>query len=225
MAAIVVRRRRATDWTPGPVGPRVIARRNDRWNVMVIEREPGQWYLGGTVARWPRSTVHRRTAGWSGSTPKRLNRWRPRPGCRAGPLRPGLGLVTVGRRLLDNGLRRHRVGPDDPHHVSERTVRPTAGSGSFVASTGPVDRGPAAAAMQPHRPRRRSVGRALRHPRWRHHRPSGPHPGARHDHRLGFDKRWPGRGRRRRRRSGGGLAAERRQTEHATVVFPIPASW
>lgn len=29
---------------------RLISRRNDRWNVMVIERDPGQWYLGGTMA-------------------------------------------------------------------------------------------------------------------------------------------------------------------------------
>ena len=28
----------------------VIARRNDRWNVMVIERDPGQWFVGGTMA-------------------------------------------------------------------------------------------------------------------------------------------------------------------------------
>ncbi len=29
---------------------RVVARRSDRWNVMVIERDPGQWYVGGTMA-------------------------------------------------------------------------------------------------------------------------------------------------------------------------------
>lgn len=29
---------------------RVVTRANGRWNVMVIEREPGQWYLGGTMA-------------------------------------------------------------------------------------------------------------------------------------------------------------------------------
>lgn len=28
----------------------VIVNRNDRWNVMVIERDPGQWYVGGTMA-------------------------------------------------------------------------------------------------------------------------------------------------------------------------------
>ncbi|MFN0092180.1 MAG: hypothetical protein ACKVWR_18225 [Acidimicrobiales bacterium] len=28
----------------------VVTVRNDRWNVMVIRREPGQWYLGGTMA-------------------------------------------------------------------------------------------------------------------------------------------------------------------------------
>jgi len=28
----------------------VTTRRNGRWNVMVIERDPGQWYLGGTMA-------------------------------------------------------------------------------------------------------------------------------------------------------------------------------
>ncbi len=26
--------------------------RNNRWNVMVVEREPGQWYLGGTMANF-----------------------------------------------------------------------------------------------------------------------------------------------------------------------------
>ena len=29
---------------------RVTARRNDRWNVMVVGREPGEWFLGGTMA-------------------------------------------------------------------------------------------------------------------------------------------------------------------------------
>ena len=29
---------------------RVTARRNDLWNVMIIERDPGQWFLGGTMA-------------------------------------------------------------------------------------------------------------------------------------------------------------------------------
>ena len=28
----------------------VTAQRNDRWNVMMIERDPGEWYLGGTMA-------------------------------------------------------------------------------------------------------------------------------------------------------------------------------
>lgn len=28
----------------------VTAVRNDRWNVMIVERDPGQWYLGGTMA-------------------------------------------------------------------------------------------------------------------------------------------------------------------------------
>ena len=28
----------------------ITVNRNDRWNVMVIEREPGQWYVGGTMA-------------------------------------------------------------------------------------------------------------------------------------------------------------------------------
>jgi len=27
----------------------VITRRNDRWNVMVVERDPGEWFLGGTM--------------------------------------------------------------------------------------------------------------------------------------------------------------------------------
>lgn len=29
---------------------RVTTRRNDRWNVMAVERDPGQWYVGGTMA-------------------------------------------------------------------------------------------------------------------------------------------------------------------------------
>ena len=29
---------------------RVTTRRNDRWNVMVVGREPGEWFLGGTMA-------------------------------------------------------------------------------------------------------------------------------------------------------------------------------
>ena len=28
----------------------VVTSTNDRWNVMVIEREPGEWFLGGTMA-------------------------------------------------------------------------------------------------------------------------------------------------------------------------------
>ena len=27
----------------------VVTRRNDRWNVMVVERDPGEWFLGGTM--------------------------------------------------------------------------------------------------------------------------------------------------------------------------------
>ena len=29
--------------------PSVVTRRNGRWNVMFVERDPGQWYLGGTM--------------------------------------------------------------------------------------------------------------------------------------------------------------------------------
>ena len=28
----------------------IVASRNDRWNVMIVERDPGEWYLGGTMA-------------------------------------------------------------------------------------------------------------------------------------------------------------------------------
>ncbi|MDE0893935.1 MAG: hypothetical protein OSA09_04560 [Acidimicrobiales bacterium] len=27
----------------------VVTRRNDRWNVMVVERDQGEWFLGGTM--------------------------------------------------------------------------------------------------------------------------------------------------------------------------------
>jgi len=28
----------------------VTTSKNDRWNVMVVERDPGEWFLGGTMA-------------------------------------------------------------------------------------------------------------------------------------------------------------------------------
>jgi len=50
----------------------VVSRRDDRWNVMFVEREPGQWYLGGTMPAFsgpePYGWVERLVFGQDGTS-------------------------------------------------------------------------------------------------------------------------------------------------------------
>ena len=54
----------------------VVTRRNGRWNVMFVEREPGQWYLGGTMPAFsgpaPYGWVQRLDLGEGGASVETL---------------------------------------------------------------------------------------------------------------------------------------------------------
>ena len=96
-------------------------RRNGRWNVMVVERDPGQWYLGGT------------TAYFSGPTPfgwvERIDPATLEP-LAASPELPCGDHVWCGAILAHangsiysvNGSYLHRLDPDDLAVLVERQL-------------------------------------------------------------------------------------------------------
>ena len=99
----------------------VTVNRNDRWNVMVIERDPGQWYVGGTMAAFSGPPPF----GWV---------WRFDPDTleplAESPELPCGEHVWCGAILAHangsihsvNGSYLHRLDPDDLHVIAERQL-------------------------------------------------------------------------------------------------------
>jgi hypothetical protein len=95
--------------------------RNDRWNVMVIRRDPGQWFLGGTMAAFsgppPFGWVQRidveslRVVASSPELPCGGHVW-----CGAVLAHANGSIVTV------NGSFVHRLDPDDCSVLAERRL-------------------------------------------------------------------------------------------------------
>ncbi|MEL7158752.1 MAG: hypothetical protein AAFN30_19445, partial [Actinomycetota bacterium] len=99
----------------------VTSRRNDRWNVMVIRRDPGQWYLGGTMAAFSGPPPY----GWV----ERIDPETLEP-VASSPRLPCGEHVWCGAILANangsihsvNGSYLHRLDPDDLSVVAERRL-------------------------------------------------------------------------------------------------------
>lgn len=100
---------------------RVTTRRNGRWNVMVVRRQPGQWYLGGTMASFSGPPPF----GWV----ERIDPETLEP-LAASPELPCGDHVWCGAILAHangsihsvNGSYLHRLDPDDLHVEAERRL-------------------------------------------------------------------------------------------------------
>ncbi|MYH92679.1 MAG: hypothetical protein F4126_03095, partial [Acidimicrobiaceae bacterium] len=106
----------------------VASKRNGRWNVMFVEREPDQWYLGGTMPAFsgpePYGWVERLDLSAGGADPQLLE-----PLARS-PRLPCGDHVWCGSILAHangavysvNGSYLHRLDPDDLSVLSERRL-------------------------------------------------------------------------------------------------------
>ena len=99
----------------------VTTRRNGRWNVMTVEREPGQWYLGGTMA----SFSGPRPFGWV----ERIDPTTLEPLATSAELPCGdhvwCGAILAhanGSIYSVNGSYLHRLDPDDLSVLAERRL-------------------------------------------------------------------------------------------------------
>jgi len=99
----------------------VTTRRNGRWNVMTVEREPGQWYLGGTTA----SFSGPRPFGWV----ERIDPTTLEPLAASAELPCGdhvwCGAILAhanGSIYSVNGSYLHRLDPDDLSVLAERRL-------------------------------------------------------------------------------------------------------
>ena len=106
----------------------VASRRNGRWNVMFVEREPDQWYLGGTMPAFsgpePYGWVERLDLSAGGADSESLE-----PQARS-PRLPCGGHVWCGSILVHangavysvNGSYLHKLDPDDLSVLAERRL-------------------------------------------------------------------------------------------------------
>lgn len=100
---------------------RVVASRNDRWNVMVIERDPGQWYVGGTMAAFSGPPPF----GWvQRIDPETLDVLASSPELPSGEhVWCGAILAHANGSILSvNGSYLHRLDPDDLSIQAERRL-------------------------------------------------------------------------------------------------------
>ncbi|MGH1488437.1 MAG: hypothetical protein ACRBK7_03450 [Acidimicrobiales bacterium] len=100
---------------------RVIAKRNDRWNVMVVERDPGQWYVGGTMAAFSGPPPY----GWvQRLDPETLEPLATSPELPCGEhVWCGAILAHANGSILSvNGSYLHRLDPDDLSIQAERRL-------------------------------------------------------------------------------------------------------
>ncbi len=100
---------------------RVVTRRNDRWNVMVVRRDPGEWYLGGTMAAFTGPTPF----GWvERIDPESLEPLASSPELPCGDhVWCGAILAHANGSIYSvNGSFLHRLDPDELHVVIERRL-------------------------------------------------------------------------------------------------------
>jgi len=106
----------------------VASRRNGRWNVMFVERELDQWYLGGTMAAFsgpePYGWVERLDLSTGGADPEALE-----PVAQSPPLPCGshvwCGSILAhanGAVYSVNGSYLHKLHPDDLSVLAERRL-------------------------------------------------------------------------------------------------------
>lgn len=99
----------------------VTARHNGKWNVMVVEREPGEWFLGGTMPAFHGPAPH----GWV----ERIDTNTLEPLATSPDLPCGdhvwCGAILAhanGSIMSVNGSYLHRLDPDDLSVVAERLL-------------------------------------------------------------------------------------------------------
>lgn len=100
---------------------RTVTRRNERWNVMVVRRDPGQWYLGGTMASFTGPAPF----GWvERIDPETLEPLASSPELPCGEhVWCGAILAHANGSIYSvNGSYLHRLDPDDLHVVAERQL-------------------------------------------------------------------------------------------------------
>ena len=104
----------------------VAARRNGRWNVMFVEREPDQWYLGGTMPAFsgpePYGWVERldlSTDGAGGLEPVAAS---PRLPCGSHVWCGSILAHANGAVYSVNGSYLHKLDPDDLSVLAERRL-------------------------------------------------------------------------------------------------------
>ena len=106
----------------------VITRRNGRWNVMFVERAPGQWYLGGTMPAFygpaPHGWVERLDLSEGGSSLETLDAMAESPRLPCGDhVWCGSILAHANGSIYSvNGSYLHKLRPDDLSVLAERRL-------------------------------------------------------------------------------------------------------
>ena len=106
----------------------VAARRNGRWNVMFVEREPDQWYLGGTMPAFsgpePYGWVERLDLSAGGAPAEALEpvARSPRLPCGSHVWCGSILAHADGNVLSVNGSYLHKLDPDDLSVLAERRL-------------------------------------------------------------------------------------------------------
>lgn len=99
----------------------VTTRNDDKWHVMVIERDPGQWYVGGTMAAFSGPPPH----GWvERIDPETLESLATSPDLPCGE-HVWCGAILAhanGSIMAVNGSYLHRLDPDDLTVIAERRL-------------------------------------------------------------------------------------------------------
>ena len=109
--------------------------RSDRWNVMVVRREPGQWYVGGTMAAFsgppPHGWVHR-------IDPESLETLAASPDLPCGEhVWCGAILVHANGSIMSiNGSYLHRLDPDSLEVQAERALVDRSHNGLLALGDG-----------------------------------------------------------------------------------------
>ena len=106
----------------------VVTRRNGRWNVMFVEREPGQWYLGGTMPAFsgpePYGWVERLDLSEGGAGAERLEpeAMSPRLPCGSHVWCGSILAHANGAIYSVNGSYLHKLDPLDLSVLAERRL-------------------------------------------------------------------------------------------------------
>jgi hypothetical protein len=112
----------------------VTTRQDDKWHVMVIERDPGQWYVGGTMPAFTGPPPH----GWvERIDPETLETLAVSPGLPCGE-HVWCGAIlahTNGSIMSVNGNYLHRLDPDDLSIIVERRLPADRSHNGLLALT------------------------------------------------------------------------------------------